>query len=211
MDQPHFPPRAAGRHPAASEGGPVVLAVLQGTLRSWLFWLALLVVPTVVGAVAAYLGAALMPPVHGARAEVVFSLPQVAAVPEQYRATQVVVAASQAVLGPVAAMLSMPAEKLAENLTADFPKDGAVLSLQYADPDRATALRVLEAILDRYLLVLDDVDNLDAATYKLLTPPFTLARPLWPQPLMAAAIGAALGLTIALAAFAVIFQLRQRP
>jgi hypothetical protein len=187
----------------------IAFVIPAAMFRSWLFWLALLVVPTAVGAGAAYLAASLMPPLYAAHSEVVFSVPQVAAVPEQYRATQVVVAASQSVLGPAAASLAMPVDALARNFTADFPKDGAVIRLQYADPERHRALRVLETIVDQYLLVLSELGTLDTATHKLLTPPFIVARPIWPQPLTTAAIGAALGLACALAAFAVVFHLRQ--
>jgi uncharacterized protein involved in exopolysaccharide biosynthesis len=193
---------------AVSEAALTSLRLPPGALRIGLLWLALLALPTLVGATLAYFGATLTPAVYAARAEIVFSLPQVAAVPEQYRATQVVVAASHSVLGPVAASLKVPEETVARNFTADFPKDGALLRLQFADRNPDAALQTLEAILDQYLVVLDDIGNLDAANYRLLTAPFLIDRPIWPQPLMLAAIGAAIGLAIALAAGAAALQFR---
>ena len=173
----------------------------------WLTWLAILVVPALIGAVAGYFAASVMPRIYAAQADIVFSLPD-AAVPEEYRSTQVVVAKSHVVLQPVAVAAKIPFDRLALNLSADFPKSGGVLRLQYTDKDSSVALRVVEAVLDQYLVVLDQLDSLDNATYRLLTPPFAVEDPVAPRPTLIAALGAAFGLAIGLGALVLLINLR---
>src|SRR6185295_2568017 len=145
-----------------------------GSVGSWLGWLAIVLLPAVIAAAAAYFTASLMPRVYAAEADIVFSVPAQAEIPEQYRTTQVIVAKSHAVLQPAAMALKIPIDTLTANFSVDFPKSGGVLRLQYADGDRAVALHVLETILDQYVLVLDQLDSLDVAVYQPLTLPFAL-------------------------------------
>jgi capsular polysaccharide biosynthesis protein len=179
--------------------------------RTAMRWVGLLVAPIIVSAGSAFFGDKLIvTPKYAARAELIFQLPAAADLPEQYRATQTVVATGQMVLAPVSDSLGIPIEQVQRNLTVDFPKNSAVMRLEYADPDKVVATDILDRILDQYLNILGEMESGGEATHKLLTPSFAIADPVRPRPMQAAAIGAVLGLAISLAALALVQRSRER-
>jgi capsular polysaccharide biosynthesis protein len=170
--------------------------------------LALLIAPVVVAAIVAFVGASSLAPAYGARSDVVFHLQQSGDVTERYLATQAVIVRSQTILGPVSHAVGIPIEKLERELSVEFPKGSAVMRLEYADHDGTVALKVVQAIVDRYLAVLSETEGVDKTSHQLLAPPFLLEEPVRPKPMQAAAVAAALGLALSIAAFAFIQQRR---
>jgi capsular polysaccharide biosynthesis protein len=170
--------------------------------------LALLLAPVVVSAIVAFVGASFLAPAYGARSEVVFHLQQSGDVTERYLATQAVIVRSQTILGPVSHALGIPVDTLDRELSVEFPKGSAVMRLEYADHEGSLALKVIQAIIDRYLLVLSETEGVDKTSHQLLAPPFLLDEPVRPKPIQAAAIGAAIGLALAIGAFALVQQSR---
>lgn len=199
---------------AAGSLDPVATSRVGGTgaptrLRLGLIWAALLVVPAVVCGAAAFAASLLMPALYAAQAEIVFSVGDAAApVPEQTRATQAVIATGRAVLYPAATELGLPADKLALSLTAEFPKGGAIMRLQFSDREATQALHVLDAVVRSYLGVLETLKAADSPAFRLLNAPYLLDKAVWPQPLLAAAAGSAIGLLLAMGAMAIFLYLR---
>jgi capsular polysaccharide biosynthesis protein len=169
----------------------------------------LLVAPVLIAAIAAFAGASHMQPIHAAQSEVVFDLGERGEIGEQYLATQAVVAKSRAVLEPVSRSLGVPLDSLDKNLDVEFPKGSAVIRFQYSDPDGTRAFNILRSIIDQYINLIDRTDVLNRAR-SLLVPPFVLEKPVSPKPLQAAALGAAAGLAIAVAALALFQQRREQ-
>jgi capsular polysaccharide biosynthesis protein len=167
----------------------------------------LLLVPVLVSAAVAFAVASRMEPVYAAESDVVFDVGDRGDVLEKLLATQSVVVQSRATLEPVSRTYDIPMETLEKNLSVDFPKGGVVMRLQYADKDSETALRVIGSLVDNYVRVLGRVAFLNSAKY-VLVPAFILDKPVSPKPLRAAALGAAVGLTLAIAALALARPLR---
>ena len=196
---PKDPPPGAG-------GQPVPVFQQRDLLR----WALLLAGPVIVCGAVALIGAMAMKPIYAAQAELVFQPLQEGDITEQYRATQTVIVTGRTVLGPVAQTLGVAMEELTREFSATFPKGGAVMQLQYADPDVRVAVDTLNAILDRYTIALDGLETVDQATHRLLVPPFALEDPIQPRPLQALVVGAAVGLAISLGAFALFRRRRER-
>lgn len=170
--------------------------------------IALLLLPVVLAAAGAYLVASRIEKTYAARSEILFHLARGGDVAERFLATQSVVAQSRAVLTPVARKLLVPVEALEERLKVEFPKGSSVMRLQYADPDGAAALDVVRAVTDQYLTALRQIEVAEGGGHQLFVPPYLLDEPVWPQPLQAAAVGAAVGLAIAAAALVLVQQSR---
>jgi uncharacterized protein involved in exopolysaccharide biosynthesis len=165
-------------------------------------WGLLLVLPVVLCAAAAFLFASGMPKVFAARAEIVFQPLGEGDVSEAYKATQTVILTGRTILGPTAQALQIPYDDLAAAFTVSFPKGGSVMQLQASDRDPRAAVNMLNLILDRYLAMLDRLEEADQAIHQLLVPPFQVEDPIQPQPLQALALGMIVGLAVSMSAFA---------
>jgi uncharacterized protein involved in exopolysaccharide biosynthesis len=187
--------------PAAGPKAPGPIT-LDG--RHWSWWAVLLLAPIVVCAAVAYLVSSALPEVFAARAELVFQAPPGREITEQYRATQTVLLTGRTVLAPVSTNVGIPVRDLTKAVRVAFPKGGAVMEVQVADRDGDRALSLLNAILDRYLLVREQIDADEEVEYRLLVAPYLDPEPVGPKPLQAAAIGGVLGIAISLAAFALL-------
>ena len=175
--------------------------------RSIVLWALLIAGPMVVAGAAAFGVAHLMPSVYAARTDLVFDTPQ-RSTTEEFRSTQAVIIAGRSILGPVSESTDIAVETLEKNLSVDFPKGGMVMRIQYADRSDATALSVVEAVLDQYVVVLGQTEGFGQPKYRLLVPPFVLERPVQPRPLQAAALGLAFGLSVGLGAAALAKRMR---
>lgn len=181
----------------------------RDAVRAAVTWAWLLVAPALVAATLASGVSMVLPNVYAAQAEIVFNARDPSApVPEQARATQTVIVTGHNILQPVAAAAGLSVTKLEKALTAEFPRDGAVLRLQYGDRDGLAAQRILEGVVREYLAVLEGLKSPESVGFRLLTPPHILDQPISPRPLLAAAIGAAVGLFLAIAAMAAMLSLR---
>jgi uncharacterized protein involved in exopolysaccharide biosynthesis len=78
-------------------------------------------------------------------------------------------------------------------------RSSGVMRLQYADRDAQTALGVVRAITDRYLVSLRNGELVEGGGHRLLTPASLLPEPVSQTPLHAAVLGAMAGLVIAVA------------
>lgn len=165
--------------------------------------------PVVFCATAALIASTLMNPIYAARAEIVFQPLREAEILGEYRATQIVIVSGHAVLGPVSEALALPVDELKRSLSASFPEGGALMQLQYADPDPLVAVNSLNRILDRYMIVLDELEAVDQATYRLLVPPVLLDDPVQPKPLQALALGLIVGGAISFGVFAMLRRARE--
>lgn len=190
---------------------PVAEAVsARADRRRRIFLRGLLVAgPVLFCATAALIASLLMNPIYAARAEIVFQPLREAEILEEYRATQIVIVSGHAVLGPISESLAVPFDELSRSLSASFPKGGALMHLQYADADPDTAVSALNSILDRYMIVLDDLEAVDQATYRLLVPPILLDDPVRPKPLQALALGLIVGGALSLGVFAMLARSRR--
>jgi uncharacterized protein involved in exopolysaccharide biosynthesis len=183
------------------------LVVEPRVLRLWepaLFWGALICGPVIVGAAMAYGASLLLEPLYAARAEVVLHLSENGEAANRALGTQAALLRSNAVLEPVTQKFPLTVETLDEHLEIEFPLNGAVMTLQYADPVPNVATNILQEILSQYSIVSKSLNVGEATAYELIAPPYVLDEPVSPRPLQAAALGAAIGLTFAVAAAALL-------
>jgi uncharacterized protein involved in exopolysaccharide biosynthesis len=210
-------PRLAGAHlrPVAAEARlpevappPVAPAPTEKTSR-WrtVRLVALLIVPALLGAAAAYGGSTLLDKVYAARSEILFHMTRPDDHAERFLATQAVVAQSRSILGPVAAELGVPTERIEEDLSIGFPRGSAVMRLEFAAHSQTAALDVVKLVTQRYLNALRPIEAAEGASHQVLVPPFLLDEPVWPRPLQATALGGLIGLAIS----AALLALRQQP
>lgn len=161
----------------------------------WPIFLAAAAVPLAAGT--AYVAAALGEPLYAARSEVVFHLRDLGAdAAARFLATQALTAQSRIVLEPVAARLGVPAGVLDEQLSVEVLPGSNVMRLEHAHRDGAVALATVQDVTGRYLTLLRDVEMIEEASHRLLTPAFVLDEPVAPRPLRAAALGALVGLAL---------------
>lgn len=167
------------------------------------FGIALLVaLPVLAGAAAAIGTTQLVAPTYAARSEIIFDLRALDwSATDRFLATQTVLAQTRGTLAPVAEELAIPVGDLDRRLSAAMVGQSTVLRLEYRDRSRERAVDVLRAVTDRYLATLRDLGRGPAGPgHRLLTPAYALESPVEPQPLRAGALGAAVGLAIAIAA-----------
>jgi uncharacterized protein involved in exopolysaccharide biosynthesis len=193
--------------PAAEAAAAKAPAESRPARRIGFGLLALLVLPALVCAAAAFAGAMALDKVHAARADILFHLTRSGDLAERFLATQAVVARSNVVLQPVAAELGVPVDRIDEELSIDFPKGGAVMRIEFASPSATAALDVVKLVTQRYLAALRPIEAAEGATHQVLAAPFLLDEPVWPKPVQATVLGGLLGLAISAAMMA----LRQRP
>jgi uncharacterized protein involved in exopolysaccharide biosynthesis len=169
-----------------------------------------LAVPALLGAAAGFGGAMALDKVYAARADILFHLTRSGDHAERFLATQAVVARSHAVLGPVAAELGVPVERIDEKLDVDFPMRGAVMRLEFTSQSATAALDTVKLLTQRYLAALRPIESAEGASHQVLAAPFLLDEPVWPRPLQATALGAVLGLAVSVALLALAQQPRRR-
>ena len=161
----------------------------------------LLALPVLAGAGAAVGTARLAEPTYAARSEVIFDLRSLDwSATDRFLATQTVLAQTRGTLAPVAEALSIPVADLDRRLSAAMVGQSTVLRLEYRDRSKQRAVDVLRAVTDNYLATLRDLGRGPGTTgHRLLTPAYALDAPVEPQPIRAAALGAAVGLALAIA------------
>lgn len=167
--------------------------------RAWQFAF-LLMLPVVIAALAAYAVASQDQRVYAGRSEIVLDLRNLGwDAAERILGTQLAVAESRAVLAPVAETLSVPVSDLERRLSAELIRNSSIVRLQYEDPNPSRALDITIAITERYTEVLERLLALQGdVRLQVLTAPFLLEEPVSPKPLRAAAIGAVVGMALAM-------------
>ena len=193
---------------SALNAEPVATSVRRKELQTALRWLALLLLPIVACAASAYVMSKFIPPVYAARADLVLHLQQSGDAVERYLANQAVIIKSPAVLGPVSEKTGITTEQLDKQLSVEFPKNGSVMRIQYANQSREIALDLTSKILAQFELVINQNEIDENASHQVISPPALLEKPVRPQPLQMAAIGGAIGLVISLIALALVRNLR---
>lgn len=196
---------------SALNAEPVATSVRRNELQTALRWLAFLLLPIVVCAASAYVMSKYIPPVYAARTDLVLHLQQSGDAVERYLANQAVIIKSPAVLGPVSEKTGITTEQLDKQLSVEFPKNGSVMRIQYANQSREIALDLTSKILAQFELVIVQNEIDENASHQVISPPALLEKPVRPQPLQMAAIGGAIGLVISLIALALIRNLRTGP
>lgn len=196
-------PRLAGAHLRAVETGARAAAPAEAAPavrpRPSLGLLALLILPALACAAAAYGGAMLLDKVYAARTEILFHLTRSGDHAERFLATQAVVAQSRTVVEPVAAELGVPTERIEKDLSVGFPRGSAVMRIEFSAHSQTAALDVIKLVTQRYLQALRPIEVAEGASHQILVPPFLLDEPVWPRPLQAAALGGLIGLALSAA------------
>jgi uncharacterized protein involved in exopolysaccharide biosynthesis len=109
------------------------------------------------GAAAGHEVADRMPNLYAAHADVLYPLVQEQPTgflrQDRNLSTQEVLLASRTVLEPVATQFGIPVEDLVEQLETEVVDESEVIRVQFRDPSRAQARKVLVAILARYIEV----------------------------------------------------------
>ncbi|MGL4968149.1 MAG: hypothetical protein ACRC67_43425 [Inquilinus sp.] len=166
--------------------------------RVWQFIL-LLILPVLIASLAAYAVASQDQRVYAGRSEIVLDLRNLGwDTAERILGTQLAVAESRAVLAPVAEKLVVPVSDLERRLSAELIRNSSIVRLQYEDPSPSRALDITVAITERYLSVLQGLASQGEIRLQVLTAPFLLEEPVSPKPLRAAAIGAVVGMALAM-------------
>jgi capsular polysaccharide biosynthesis protein len=197
--------------PLTRKLGPIALSARMDEIRAAIRWLALLILPIIVSAISALVISQFIPPIYGARTDLILHLQQSGDAVERYLANQVVIIKSPAVLGPVSEKAGITAEQVDEQLSVQFPKSGSVMRIQYANQSREVALDLTRKILAQYELVISQSEIDENASHQVISPPALLEKPVWPQPLQMTAIGGAIGVVISLIALALVRTLRTEP
>ncbi|MHA6795980.1 hypothetical protein ACVGVM_21065 [Pseudonocardia bannensis] len=108
-----------------------------------------------VGASGSYGVALLLPKEYLARTELLYTI--TTAEPTEYLredrtlTTQVLLIEGRSVLGPVATAFGLPVNDLAARVNARVVESSKIIEVQVVDPSPDTALRLVEAIRDKYL------------------------------------------------------------
>jgi len=175
--------------------------ILGRQIRTILYWIVVAIAAAMLGATAAYVGSSLLKPIYAAQAEFVFYGGPQGELSEQFFATQSAVVRSYAVLDSVSKAVKLPLKNLQSNISVDFPESGAVMRLQFTNPEKSVALSVLTALVGRYEAVLNQMEGREPVKHDILVSPRSLEENVKPRPLQAAAIGAAAALCLVFVAF----------
>jgi capsular polysaccharide biosynthesis protein len=166
--------------------------------RAWQFIL-LLILPVLIAASAAFVVASQSQRVYAGRSEIVLDLRNLGwDTAERFIGTELAVAESRAVLAPVAEKFGVLVRDMERRLSAEPIRNSSIVRLQYEDPDPARALEITIAVTERYLSVLQELASQEDIRLRVLTPPFLLEEPVSPEPLRAAAVGAVVGMALAI-------------
>ena len=197
--------------PPIQKRSPVGPSVRGDEIRAAVRWLALIILPVIVSAISALVISQYIPPVYGARTDLILHLQQSGDAVERYLANQAVIIKSPAVLGPISEKTGISTEQLDKQLSIEFPKSGSVMRIQYTDQSREIALDLTRQILAQFELVIGQNEIDENASHQVISPPALLEKPVRPQPLQMTAIGGAIGLVISLIALALVRTLRTEP
>jgi capsular polysaccharide biosynthesis protein len=160
----------------------------------------LAIAPVIIATAASLLLWALSPTLYAARSEVAFDIRSLGwDSAERYLATQIVIAESPPILSPVAAAFNLPVKDLEKRLQVEIVRSSGVMRIQYANRDAETAVGIVKAITDRYLVSLRVGELVEGGAHRLLTPASLLPEPVSQGPVRAALLGAMAGLVIAVA------------
>ena len=195
----------------ALNSDPTAMSARRTELQTALRWLALLILPIFVCATSAFVISKFVPPVYGARTDLILHFQQSSDSVERYLANQAVIIKSPAVLGPVSEKTGITAEQLDKQLSVEFPKSGSVMRIQYENQSREIALDLTGKILAQFELVIGQNEIDENASHQVISPPALLERPVRPQSVQMAAIGGAIGVVISLMALALVRNLRKEP
>ena len=194
--------------PLTQKLSPVALSARIDEIRAAIRWLALLILPIIASAISALVISQFIPPIYGARTDLILHLQQSGDAVERYLANQAVIIKSPAVLDPVSEKTGITPEQIDKRLSVEFPKSGSVMRIQYANQSREVALDLTRKILAQYELVISQSEIDENASHQVISPPALLEKPVRPQPLQMTAIGGAVGLVISLIALALVRTLR---
>ena len=151
-----------------------------------------------ISASAAFAVASQRQPVYVARSEIILDVRNLGGdTAERFLRTELALAESRAVLAPTAEKFGVPAGDLEGRLSAELIRDSSIVRLQYEDPIPSRALDITVATIERYLSVLQEFAAQEDIRVRVLTPPFLVEEPVSPKPLRAAAVGAVVGMALA--------------
>lgn len=163
--QPQSPVQlpAEGRLPAAASVEPRVAAHTGARWNRRNTWILLVAASVGAGWIGGALTAFAQPPVHAARAEIVYpigqELPTGFLRQDRALSTQLVLIRSRAVLGPVAEGRGLNVDTLRKRVSASVLADSEVLRIQVRDGDPAQALAIASATAQGYLQLARAVPN----------------------------------------------------
>jgi len=158
-------------------------------------------------AIPAYVVGAQGKKVYGAEAEILYPVQDLGSVGAAMD-TQRIVLESRVVLAPVAARFDTTADDLNRALTVSSTGDSQVLHLQVRNGDPELARRLTEAVTDRYIATVFELERRSRAQRpRVITPPHLLEAPLEPRPKRAAAAGVLVGLLVAAGAVGIVVAL----
>jgi capsular polysaccharide biosynthesis protein len=136
--------------------------------------------------------------VYAGRAEVILDLQGVTwDAAERFIGTELAVANSRAVLGPVSQKFRVSMEELTGNLSVEVLRNSSIVQLEYESANASLALELTKAITEQYVAVMQELAASGDLHFRVLTAPFLLETPVSPQPLRAAVLGAVAGLALA--------------
>lgn len=192
--------RSTGPFASRSEAGHRAWRGLRSSRDQAWQLVILLVLPVLVAALAAYAVASQGQAVYAGRSEIILDLRNLGwDTADRILGTQLAIAESRAVLAPVAEKLAVPVSELERRLSAELIRNSSIIRLQYEDPNPSRALDITSAITERFQSVLQGLPAVQGDIHlKVLTAPFLLEEPVSPKPLRAAAVGAVVGMALAM-------------
>jgi hypothetical protein len=156
--EPH--PNGRGPGGAAAQPDEVTVVVRPRSRRQLRFlrWPALILLALLLVGAGARAGlevADRMPTLYAAHADVVYPLVQEQPTgflrQDRNLSTQEVLITGRSVLDPVAVQFGMAVDDMQDHLSTEVVEESEVIRLQFTDPSRAQARKVLDAIVARYL------------------------------------------------------------
>lgn len=184
---------------------------VQGlNLKRILNFLAVLLVPAVLLAIAGAGIALQIPPRYAAKADVMIHMQQPGDAVLRYFTSQTLIIKSPALLASIAASNQLTYESLSKSVSVDFPKGANIMRVQVSDSQPRLALSMLQGILAAYEKAVAPIELDESASHQIVSGPDMIEIPVFPVPSQFAAIGAALGLILSLAVFALAGHLRKQ-
>ena len=185
-------------------------AIPHQLTRRLYFVLLLLLLPASLLALAGTVVAMRLPPLYAARADVMIHMQQPGDAVLRYYTSQNLIIKAPALLGSIAANAQLSYENLSQQISVDFPKGSNIMRIQVENRDPERAVLLLQQILAAYETAIARVELSESATHEVVSAPTMVHGPVYPVPSQFAAIGAALGLMLSMAAFAISGRFRNR-
>jgi capsular polysaccharide biosynthesis protein len=169
-------PHPNGRGPAGAAAQPDEVTVVvrprsRRRLRA-LRWPALIVLALLLVGAGGWAGlqaADRMPTLYAAHADVVYPLVQEQPTgflrQDRNLSTQEVLITGRSVLDPVAVQFGMAVDDMQDHLSTEVVEESEVIRLQFTDPSRAQARKVLVAIVARYLEISNNPARTEVRAY----------------------------------------------